>query len=454
MTNPLQQPPTLLLVEDEALIAMSEAKMLRQQGYEVVLAASGEEAIAQVKQASQAIALILMDIDLGRGRMDGTEAALEILKDHDIPLLFLSSHSEPEVVEKTEKITSYGYVVKGSNITVLVASIKMAFKLHAAHQALQQEVAERNRTEAALRDSNERFAQFMQHIPGVAFIKDSETRHLFANRNFEEIISSDWQEKTNTEIFPAQIATALTQTDQNILSAKEAIQMEEYAQNRYWLSCKFPIRLTNSILLGGISFDITARKRAEEALRESEEHFRVAIKSTPMVIFNQDLELRYTWVANPHPSFDPQAVLGKTDADLLFEEDAARLTEIKRRVLTTGQIAREEVHTTIDGQSFFYDLTVEPLRDANTSIVGIMGVSMDITARKQVEDKLLENERQWSDLLNKLNMAQQIAKIGNWDWDLPTNQIWWSDETYRIFGVTPADYAPDFETNGKFLHPR
>lgn len=64
--------------------------------------------------------------------MDGTQAAEEILKHKDIPVLFLSSHAEPEIVEKTEKITSYGYVVKDSGITVLDASIKMAFKLHEA----------------------------------------------------------------------------------------------------------------------------------------------------------------------------------------------------------------------------------------------------------------------------------------------------------------------------------
>ncbi|MFN2312796.1 MAG: response regulator, partial [Spirochaetia bacterium] len=77
---------------------------------------------------SSDIDLILMDINLGSG-IDGTQAAELILQNHDIPVVFLSSHTEPEVVEKTEKITSYGYVVKNSSTTVLDASIKMAFKL-------------------------------------------------------------------------------------------------------------------------------------------------------------------------------------------------------------------------------------------------------------------------------------------------------------------------------------
>lgn len=74
-----------------------------------------------------------MDINLGRG-MDGTQAAEIILKDYDIPILFLSSHTEPDVVQKTEKITSYGYVVKDSGIIVIDASIKMAFKLFDARK--------------------------------------------------------------------------------------------------------------------------------------------------------------------------------------------------------------------------------------------------------------------------------------------------------------------------------
>lgn len=121
---------TLLLVEDEAIIAMGEKSTLEKNGYRVLLALSGDEAVAAVR-ADPGIDLILMDIDLGRG-MDGTEAAALILKQRDVPVLFLSSHMEPEVVAKTEKITSYGYVVKHSTATVLDASIKMAFKLFAA----------------------------------------------------------------------------------------------------------------------------------------------------------------------------------------------------------------------------------------------------------------------------------------------------------------------------------
>src|SRR6056297_2653485 len=100
-------------------------------GYIVHHVTNGENAVQTILKEDFKIDLILMDIELGSG-IDGTQPAAEILKHKDIPIVFLSSHTEPEVVEKTEKITSYGYVVKNSGIVVLDASIKMALKLFQA----------------------------------------------------------------------------------------------------------------------------------------------------------------------------------------------------------------------------------------------------------------------------------------------------------------------------------
>ena len=119
---------SLLLVEDEVIIAMSEKMELEQCGYFVHYVTSGEKAVQAVLDNILPIDLILIDIDLGSG-IDGTQAAEKILTIRDIPVVFLSSHTEPEIVEKTERLTSYGYVVKNSGIVVLDASIKMAIKL-------------------------------------------------------------------------------------------------------------------------------------------------------------------------------------------------------------------------------------------------------------------------------------------------------------------------------------
>lgn len=71
----------------------------------------------------------------------------------------------------------------------------------------------------------------------------------------------------------------------------------------------------------------------------------------------------------------------------------------------------------------------------------------------RAEDAPEVTERAQSELLQKLNEAQSIAMIGSWEWDLRTDLVWWSDETYRIFGVTRQGFVPSFEANGKFIHP-
>lgn len=128
MTSQQEHKNSILLVEDERLVALHEKHILSEAGYDVAVASTGEQAL-EMAGGEYLPDLILMDIDLGPG-MDGTEAARAILRFRDVPILFLSSHVEPEVVEKTDKISCYGYVVKNSGTVVLLASIRTALRLH------------------------------------------------------------------------------------------------------------------------------------------------------------------------------------------------------------------------------------------------------------------------------------------------------------------------------------
>ncbi len=148
MQNPIDK--TILIVEDEAIIALDTAANLRKEGYSVLVASTGEGAI-EIVAGNPGINLILMDINLGHG-IDGTDAAVEILKLRDIPIVFLSSHTQKEMVERTENITSYGFVFKHSGTAILIASLKMAFRLHEARRQLQ--ISE-ERYHSFVRQSNE-----------------------------------------------------------------------------------------------------------------------------------------------------------------------------------------------------------------------------------------------------------------------------------------------------------
>ena len=122
----------ILLVEDDAITSLAEATAIRGFGYEVVTAYSGEEAVRTAFRDPD-VSLVLMDINLGPG-IDGTEAARQILSQRSLPVVFLTSHSEKEYVERVKEITRYGYIIKNSGNFVLQSSIEMAYELFNAHE--------------------------------------------------------------------------------------------------------------------------------------------------------------------------------------------------------------------------------------------------------------------------------------------------------------------------------
>ena len=143
-------------------------------------------------------------------------------------------------------------------------------------------------------------------------------------------------------------------------------------------------------------------QRANEALQESEQRFRVALIGTPIIMFNQDLDLRYTWIYNAE-SYANQPVIGKTDADLFSVEDAMRLTALKKRVIATGLLTREEVSVMVGARTNFYDMTLDPLFDADGAVTGLTCAATDITERKQLYDQMRRR-------LSESESIQRIAK--------------------------------------------
>jgi len=209
---------TILLVEDEVIIAMTEKMTLENYGYNVIVVNSGESAI-EVFINNKTIDIILMDIDLGKG-IDGTEAAAIILKDNDIPVVFLSSHTEPEVVEKTERITSYGYVVKNSSITVLDASIKMAFKLFKAIQIIQKQNDEYKNAKEEAEINEEKFRLiFEKSRDAIGLSIDG--NHILVNNSYVKMFGYNSTE----EIYNINARELIALEDRNRIS--------EYIKLRY-----------------------------------------------------------------------------------------------------------------------------------------------------------------------------------------------------------------------------
>ncbi len=167
--------------------------------------------------------------------------------------------------------------------------------------------------------------------------------------------------------------------------------------------------------LVGMTADVTEREQAEVALRLSEIRFRTALAGSPVTVFNQDRDLRYTWIYNPSAGYEVETVLGKTDADILERPDeVASLTALKQQVMTSGVGVRQEVLIHSGPQANYFDLAIEPLRDDDGHIVGITASSTDITHRKLAEERqrlLAEASAVLSSSLDYETTLQGVARL-------------------------------------------
>ena len=164
---------------------------------------------------------------------------------------------------------------------------------------------------------------------------------------------------------------------------------------------EFPIEISlgswsdgGQVFVSGIVHDITERKLAAKRLYESEERFRTTLKGSPVVVFGQDRDLKYTWVFNQDESYSAESVIGKGDEEILPPDMADELVEFKRGVLESGKSGRREFNFEFSpGNRMAYDLFCEPHLDASGNIIGINGASTDISELKALESQLLHAQK-------------------------------------------------------------
>jgi signal transduction histidine kinase len=126
--------------------------------------------------------------------------------------------------------------------------------------------------------------------------------------------------------------------------------------------------------------------------KQHEANFRLALQNSPITLFRQDLNLRYTWYFSADPAFAARNFLGMRDLDLLPPEDATTLTFIKKRVLKRGIGERQEVSLTFSETTRYYNLVVEPTRNTSGDLIGLAGSMIDVTPYKQEQEPLRSEE--------------------------------------------------------------
>ena len=164
-----------------------------------------------------------------------------------------------------------------------------------------------------------------------------------------------------------------------------------------------------------ITRDITERKQVEQAIYLNEQRLRLAACSEAITLFEQDAQLRYTWLYPLKPQFAES--LGRSDAEILPNEEGAFLERIKTEVMRTGQSQRQIVSATFPGRKSYYDLLVLPRRNSDGQITGVAGCALDITDRKNAEEALRNNELRWRTVTEALpNLVWTDLPDGQCDW--------------------------------------
>ncbi len=262
------------------------------------------------------------------------------------------------------------------------------------------DITERKQAEEAWRQSEERFALFMQHLPGLAWIKDIEGRYIYANAAAEKAFSTTHEKlygKTDLDIFPTDIAAQFKENDERAIQERKGIQVVETLQHEdgvlhYSLVSKFPIPGPdgNPGLIGGTAFDITERLRAEEALRESEERFRAILRQATAGIVRKDSEGRLIFVNQAFCNmlgYTEAELLGKTMWDFMHEEDVEKNKRSYNRLMMEGipfNIERRLIRE--DGSLIWVDASVSPIMDAQGKPQSAVAVEVNITGRKRAEE--------------------------------------------------------------------
>ncbi len=355
---------------------------LRTAGFQVQEAATEEIAIELAREEPELI--ILEDPLPGLSR----EAFCERIKADPhtaaVPVLHLGDRRPPSVGSADRGRHADGFLLVPVNPQELLTHVGALLRL--------------SRSEAALRVSEARLRDILDHAPVVAHVKDLEGRYLLVNCHWETLFHFRREEvigKCGSEIHPSEEAEALRANDLQVLRDGGPLEFEEVVSQddgpHTFLSVKFALADDRGkpYAVCGIATDITARKRADAALRDSEALYHSLVESLPVCLLRKDVKGRFTFAnraccaALKRPLAE---VVGKTDADFYPTELAGKYLRDDRRILESGEVFEDiEEHKDPEGDSTYVQVLKAPLHDARGEIIGVQALYWDVTAHKRAE---------------------------------------------------------------------
>lgn len=276
---------------------------------------------------------------------------------------------------------------------------------------LQQELSERKQIEEKLKESEDKQKALLNNIPDLAWLKDCESRFIAVNEPFAKFFGlkpEDLVGKTKLDIAPLELANKYRCDDREVINSGQSKCIEGYwidcSGNLVWMeTIKTPIYNGRGEIIGttGIARDITVRKQAEAALRESEERFRQIAENIRQVFFINSADLdRVIYIS---PGYED--IWGKTCESLyqnptswidsVHPEDRDRVITAFTRMAQQDEFIQEYRIIRPNGGIRWISARSFALRNITREIYRYVGFAEDITDRKQTEEALRESEHRF-----------------------------------------------------------
>lgn len=278
------------------------------------------------------------------------------------------------------------------------------------------DILDRKVAEEAIRESEERFCSFMEHLPACAYIKDAQGRHIFVNAMLAGLAKEmgvSLLGKTNEDIWPPEMAKKLSDADTKVITSETPLIIQEdvllHGETRTYLSYKFLIGKESKKSLAGISIDITERKQSEEAIKSGQERLRTMLETSASVIICLSSDrriLEFNHEAESLYGMKREEVLGKDYFELFLPKSVWEQVASDIRKVVGGESTKgyENPVRACDGSEHILRWSVSRIPIGEGQF-GIMAVGQDITERIQAEEKRLELERQ-------VQHAQKVNSLG------------------------------------------
>jgi len=340
------------------------------------------------------------------------------------------------------------------------------------------DITERKLAEEALAFERSQLLSIFDGIDDVVYVTDPYTYEvLYANKAMKETFGGELVGGICYREFQRRDSPCDFCTNPIILKEKGKPYHWEYynpAVDRYFMIVDRIIKWPDGRdVRFEIAKDITERKKAEEALRLSNLYNRrlIEVSLDPLVTIGPEGKIMDVNEATEQVTGYSRCELIGTDFSDYFTEPGKARAGYKR-VFTYGKVRDYPLEIRHkDGYitPVLYNASV--YRDENGKIIGVFAAARDITELRKVEkalrkvhdnlEKLVEaRTKELEKAYNRLQEsekglaeAQRMSHIGNWSWDIATNELFWSDEVYRIFGVNPQEFKVNYDLFLSYLHP-